>query len=444
MLVHVKDGPAQAEWKEYQTRTLDDIPGFSTGTGNIKVDRYGGRSDITAPAKGFFYPIRRNNRWWLVSPEGGLFLHKAVAGVYLGNTDTGVSTTREQFPSDADWAAFSARLLSQYGFNGVGGWSDADLLQNTQFPPVYTLSWNFMAEFARSKGLSWRASGHAGYPEQVWPVFHPEFAAFCDSYGQRLAVTKGNPFCIGHFSDNELQTPSDLLDRTLGLDMSKYPEMRYNVEEADRWLLCRKGRPVGPGGINDEDRVEYIGHMYERYFQLTTTAIRKYDPNHLCLGSRFHGFAKTVPAVLRVAGQYLDVVSINYYKAWSPQKWLMDMWVEESGKPFMITEWYAKGHDSGLPNSSGAGWLVKTQKDRGLFYHNFTIGLIEHGGCVGWHWFKYMDNNPQDLSTDPSNRDSNKGIVTYQYKPYIELLDAMKRLNDNVYALADHFDVPNR
>jgi len=34
----------------------------------------------------------------------------------------------------------------------------------------------------------------------------------------------------------------------------------------------------------------------------------------------------------------------------------------------------------------------------------------------------------------------NKGVVTYDYKPYTELLDSMKRLNDNVYPLIDYFD----
>ena len=54
----------------------------------------------------------------------------------------------------------------------------------------------------------------------------------------------------------------------------------------------------------------------------------------------------------------------------------MAMWNRESGRPIIITEWYAKGMDSGLPNRSGAGWIVKTQADRGRFYQNFTLGLV--------------------------------------------------------------------
>lgn len=116
------------------------------------------------------------------------------------------------------------------------------------------------------------------------------------------------------------------------------------------------------------------------------------------------------------------------------------MWARESGKPVLITEWYAKGADSGLANTSGAGWLVKTQRDRGLFYENFTLGLLQSKVCAGWDWFKYIDNDPADTGTDPSNRDSNKGILSNRYEPYRPLLDSMKRVNERAYGLVDNFD----
>jgi hypothetical protein len=115
------------------------------------------------------------------------------------------------------------------------------------------------------------------------------------------------------------------------------------------------------------------------------------------------------------------------------------MWAAESGRPVIITEWYAKANDTGLSNRSGAGWVVRTQRDRGLFYQNFTLGLLESPACVGWHWFRYIDNDPLDTKSDPSNRDSNKGIVTIGYEPYTPLLEAMKQINERTYALAVHF-----
>jgi hypothetical protein len=50
-----------------------------------------------------------------------------------------------------------------------------------------------------------------------------------------------------------------------------------------------------------------------------------------------------------------------------------------------------------------------------------------------------MDNDPEDLSTDPSNRDSNKGMVTIRYQPYADLLEGMREFNREIYPLVDHF-----
>ncbi len=44
------------------------------------------------------------------------------------------------------------------------------------------------------------------------------------------------------------------------------------------------------------------------------------------------------------------------------------------------------------------------------------------------------------MTAEPSNRDSNKGIVDGRFKPYYPVLEEMKKLNGNVYHLLDHFD----
>jgi hypothetical protein len=48
-----------------------------------------------------------------------------------------------------------------------------------------------------------------------------------------------------------------------------------------------------------------------------------------------------------------------------------------------------------------------------------------------------MDNDPTDTRADPSNRDSNKGIVDNTFKPYPDLLDRMRALNNRAWPLID-------
>ena len=437
--VPVKRKPTDSDWTLRDTRTLELFEGFKPGSKKIQCSKYDGRLDKKAEAKGFFYPKKVAGRWWLVDPEGNLFINIGVCGVRKGRSRTSQKPAKEKFGTWQNWAEFSTALLVKYGFNGTGGWSDPHLLRETSHPLAYTLSWSFMGSFGKSKKLTRQEPGHLGYPDKCIPVFHPDFEKFCDNYAKKLAATKDDPWLIGHFSDNELPVVSDMLDRSLQLDVSN-PDLRYGYEAAKKWLSKRKGKDAGLPDITNADRQAFLGYAFDRYYRITTDAIRKYDSNHLCLGPRLHGRALRMPGIFRAAGEYLDVIAVNYYGAWGPDQERMTMWADESGRPFMITEFYAKGHDSGLPNNSGAGWLVPTQKDRAWFYQNFTFGLLESGACVGWHWFKYRDNNPQDLSTDPSNRDSNKGIVNYRYEPYLALLQQMKKLNDEVYPLIDYFD----
>ena len=178
----------------------------------------------------------------------------------------------------------------------------------------------------------------------------------------------------------------------------------------------------------------------KKYFSIVSAAIKKYDPNHMYIGARFYSSEKNHEKFMRTAGKYLDIVSNNYYGKWTPDSTDMANWAEWTGRPFIITEYYTKGEDSGMPNQSGAGWIVRTQKDRGLFYQNYNLALLESGNCVGWHYFKYQDNDPEAKGVDPSNVDANKGIVSNRYLPWTPMLEKMKELNTQVYTIVEHFD----
>lgn len=49
-------------------------------------------------------------------------------------------------------------------------------------------------------------------------------------------------------------------------------------------------------------------------------------------------------------------------------------------------------------------------------------------------------NDPEDLTTDYSNRNSNKGIVNSKFEPYLPLLKKMKIINNNALNLIQYFD----
>jgi len=437
--VKMKRHPSDAKWTLQETRILASLPGFRPGEQEIALSRYGGRTDRKSKATGFFYPKKIEDRWWLIDPEGNLFIHMGVCNVRQGKSRLAQQSALKKFGDWAQWAQYCATLLKEYGFNGVGGWSDGPLLRESGYPLVYVFSWRFMGDFSKYKRLVWQEPGRLGYPNMCIPVFHPDFERFCDTYAKQLIPTREDPYLLGHFADDELPLVPDMLDRSLQLDI-RNRDLRYGYLAARQWLIQRRGKPIKLSEITDADRAAFLEYALERYYEITSKAIRKYDQNHLCLGSRLYGESLTQPQVLRAAGRHLDVVAANYFGAWGPDPTRLNMWAQESGKPILICEWYAKGADVGMGNQSGQGLLVPTQIDRGYFYQHFTLSLLENKNCVGWHWFQLRDNNPEDLEPDSSNRDSNKGILNYQFEPYLPLLEKMREINQNVYPLTDYFD----
>ena len=436
--VRAKRKPSDV-WTEYPTRTVGDLAGFRPGGNAPACGRYGGRKDRRVKATGFFRAEKIRDRWWMVDPEGYLFLNVGVVSVTPGRSRRNREALIRKFGSNEKWAEEATWLLRKYEFNCLGNWSLNEALRKVQNPLPYTASTNFMGSFGRKLKITYQQPGHMGYPNDVIPVFHPEFEEFCDGYAREVTARKDDPLLMGYFSDNELPASVGVLEKSLALDATD-ARVAPGREAALTWIGQRKGARVPVADLTERDKDAYLGHLYERYMEVTTRALRKYDPNHLCLGPRIHGQSLRSPGVLRACGRHLDVIAANIYWQWSLDAAMLEMWKKEAGKPFVVTEFYAKGMDAGFANITGAGWTVPTQKDRALFYENFALSLLESKQFAGWHWFKYMDNDPEDLTTDPSNRDSNKGIVKIDYEPYSALLEPMKAFNREVYRLADYFD----
>lgn len=339
----------------------------------------------------------------------------AVAGIYDRDRD---DTGPERFATKDEWAVFTRDLLRAHAFNGYGGWTDREAVGSDPLP--YTLSLNFVGDFAQQLKLTRKATGHIGFQGDVPPVFHPDFPAWCERYAaRRLNGMDADAALVGVFSDNELPFHADLLEKALALDEAN-PAMEPLRRHAREWLAARGGK------VTDDDRSAYLEEFARHYFQSVRSALAKTLPNHLFLGCRFHGRILRHREVFRAARGLVDVVSVNIYNVWTPNAELIASWHADSGAPVLVTEFYAKGADTGLPNTTGAGWLVPTQEDRGAFYRNFVLGLLDSPSVVGWHWFKYRD-----------SAGTNQGIVNSAYEPYPPLLDAMRAVNAIAYPLAE-------
>ncbi len=442
--VKARTNSLSTSWGTYTAKTIDKLPGFIYTT-DPEINTYGSWKVNQATASGYFRVEKKADRWWIVDPEGYPFIHKGVAVFTPGGSTGQKAALTSKYGTTANWANQESQLLRDNGFNGVGAWSNVDAIRQSSKPLVYTVIVNPMGAFKsqdikKYPGGVYPAGtyGWQGYRYDLAMVFDPQFDTYVESSIAPIAKYALDKNLLGYFTDNELPWKNDALDRHLKYLGTTEP----GYIAAKKWLDTRKGFSASLSDVNDADRLAFTGFYFETYVKKVSDAIRKYDSNHLYLGCRFNQESEELnnSEMFKVAGKYMDVVSINHYRKWEPVQSIMTNWTTWSGKPFIITEWYTKGEDSGLPNNSGAGWNVPTQTDRGYFYQNFTIELLKSKSCVGWHWFTYQDNDPLDLTTDPSNRDSNKGIVNSLFAPYSPLLTNMKTLNTHVYELIKYLD----
>lgn len=432
---------ARHEWATYEAYTVDRIPGFSPV--RDELDEYGGlKGSAVGKATGFFRVQKIDGRWWLIDPLGNRFISKGVASVVPGGSSKRKKAAlKEKFGTTGKWFAETSAFLLDQGFNTLGGWSYAPKRGTEPARRIpYTRLVNPMLHF------NWwrKRNGHAPrtaepYPKCVPPVFVKGLDDFIEKEVALLKSSADDPYLVGYFIDNEIPW----LDTMLPNCLKWFPTNHVNYVTARTWLDRRRGAANVPiEEATKADRQAFAAFALETYLKKVTDALRRVDPNHLFLGCRFFraGGQLANPELFKVAGRYMDVVSVNHYSRWQPDPVETGNWVRWAEKPFLVTEFYTRGEDAGMLNMSGAGWNVRTQEDRGIFYENFANELLKNRGCVGWHWFKYMDNDPEDLTTDPSNRDSNKGILRIDFTRYDALLRHMKALNACTYGLIRFHD----
>jgi hypothetical protein len=435
--VEAKKTP-KAPFIAYETRTISQLKDFREDK-VIATNIYGSRLDKKTKATGFFRTAFIDGRWWVVDPEGYLNICRAVNNIQKGNGTVSKDALASKFENnDTTWMTKTMEYLNGIGFYGAGSWSQNDAIisnprQKTN-PMAYTIMLNWMSGYGRGRTV--QLPGHMGYPNNCIFVFEKGFAEYCDTKAKALAANKNDRNLFGYFTDNELPFKDVNLIGYLGLGQNEPKNENYLA--AKQWLSDNNYTETDAANIDVQRK--FLGYVGKTYFSIVNKALKKYDPNHMNLGPRVDKEdARANDYFMKAIGPYVDILAINYYREWTPNSAFMTKWGTNLNKPFMVTEFYTKGEDSGLANTSGAGWIVKTQLERGYEYQNYTLALLESKYCVGWHWFKYMDNDPS-MPGEPSNIDGNKGIMKINYEPYTPLAEQMKDLNFKVYNLIDYFD----
>ena len=440
------------------TRTVDsliDLGKYSNFEAEQKFDKYGGLIDeqMRQEATGFFYKAKIGDRWWIIDPLGYPCYIRALSGVAINylNSPNQKNAALEKYGTSEKWGIAATRQLKDDWYFNTSASNVTDI-KNVVNRLIYQSGVGFVGSYGSHIGTNNSKGGNTTFSlNNTMNVFDPAFVDWCDEKAKSVETRKDDEWLIGYTMDNELPIDTHMLYNYLRLSPTD-PLAHYSYATAWTWLVNFTGKENPTDADITEEMLQiFVGFVYDRFYYLGSSAIRKYDPNHMVLGSRLLTGFMNQPWVFRFAGLHLDCLTINWYGQWDIPPEDLKFVSENSNLPFMITEFYTKGMDSGLENTRGAGWVVKTQQDRGDFYQCYTLRLLECKNVVGWHWFQYIDNDPdpaviyktvdgQKVWKDQSSIDANKGIVSNTHEPYTDLVNSMAEINKNVYKLIDHFD----
>ena len=380
-------------------------------------------------ATGFYQVAAHDGRWWFVTPEGDPMYSVGInACTPKGSVDASTGLNRyktavqENYAGEnwtetaANWATATVSRLESWGFNTIGAWCDYDRLGGSM---PYTIILNI-------SGVDWQVGDIPDY-------FSQEFADRCTQVtNSTVAPRKDDQNLIGWFLDNELRWGWDWRSpKTLLQDYLAMPETTPGRKIAEAY----EGDPEG-----------FLKAVASQYFFVTTTAVRKADPNHMILGIRSVS-VMTHPQVVEAAGPWVDVYSVNNYEFipdlyasidaanqdfLDKTDWLVHYY-ELSGKPILITEYSMRSSEADVPST----WPVfyptyPTQAERAAGWEAYTRNCFAKPYIIGQHWFQWFD-EPTGGRFDGEN--SNFGLVDGDDNEYTTLVTTMARV---------HADAPDR
>ncbi|MGI5925504.1 MAG: hypothetical protein ACOX9E_16300 [Lentisphaeria bacterium] len=432
-------------------------------------------------ATGFFRTEKYADKWWLVDPDGRLFISHGLDCVRC-NEGTPIDDRAswfQDFPGDReefkncfstqylvqydgyyrgkkprlfdfnranimrkygeDWQAkardIAHRRLRSWGLNTIGNWSDANVYLQRRTPYFVNVgTWGVKV-----------LEGGAGHRRRFSDVFDPSFRQALDkSIARERGKSVDDPWCIGYFVGNEprwgdvtalaevaLLSPPE---QPAKIELLKGLQAQYADIQAlnaawetsfASWEAMSANRDEVK--LNDAARRDlrvFNRAFIETYFRTVRDALKAGAPNQLYAGCRFVWTTSNADAE-DIAGAYCDIVSHNLYR-------LDVSFYKDAGSrdvPLLIGEFHFGALDRGMFHTGLEP--VESQEARAEAYKNYVLGMLRHRNFVGCHWFQYADQPTTGRGADEENYQI--GFVDIVDTPYPETIAACREVGYSLY-----------
>ena len=391
---------------------------------------------VLAPVDEYTLVQGRESTFAWIPPREGEFA-SAYRSDNAGAFSFHLANTIRKYGAPYDPETDSARVvkrLRNYGFNSGGAFSPITQSERkANFPFVAHLP----VDLPQLPGIS-----------GVWDPFEPSNAPqLAASFAKNVAPGANEPLLIGYFLSNEplfedVPKVVPTLDAThackrelVAMLRAKYRDIgafnaAWKSDFAEFDALLNASLAVQTSAASSD-----MGAFYEKfldnYFRLVTRTFRRYDSHHLLIGNRLQAGTINNETLCRLSGQYLDVVSFNYYTYGLDTDLLKRLNKWSGGRPMMLTEFYW-----GAPSQSGLGssQAVATQRERGLAYRNYVEGAAALGFVVGTEWFTLVDQSATGRWFEGIHGEGNNtGLWSVADRPWSAALSEMSQTNGDIY-----------
>ncbi len=159
---------------------------------------------------------------------------------------------------------------------------------------------------------------------------------------------------------------------------------------------------------------------YREYFKVCRDALKAVSPDVLYLGCRF---TWSNPNVLRIATEYVDVMSYNWYRDDTNEL------ANPQGAPdntIIIGEYYFGNQDAGV--FGGGSRLKKAMKERIAANNNYIASALKNPNIIGAHWFRWSDQITSRRDNDGENFSC--GMVDICDTPQYEFVESVRKISE--------------
>ncbi len=358
---------------------------------------------------GFFKVAQVNGHWWFITPAGKKFFSVGLNHIDSSalRYEKNLHIWRDKYQCDEiKWIKESvAPSLGNWGFNTIG-WTQEVVTKNNEINR-HSMRWSpqqYQAANMPYCHLLPFSEVHQWEVETRYPdVFSPAFAEWCDFVARENCVSMaGDPLLIGYFFS----------------DCPSWLHPSYNPALKGPWF--------DPERYKTEAGRQEFGRMVDTYYRVITTAIRRYDKNHLILGDRLEAKQPLPDDIIRIAAKYVDVLSFQYFA--EAEKSLPDFkrWHELSNKPILLADASVGRKPGSLEEYRKSGSDYQGLGDK---YVHMMEQLYQAPFMVGWHFCgAFIENEVRKFGLyDPFEKPT--GIVEKLAMENKSILERMKKLN---------------